>query len=74
MATLKMYGQLDEVDGVIIALDDEMGALFNDKGEQQGPVFYGNSVAELKKKATEYFKHAGGHDVWPAGLELRIRR
>jgi len=71
---LKLLGsQEEDVAGIIISNDDVMGALFNDKGEQQGPVFFAASQAELKKRAKDYFISAGGHNVWQNGLELRIK-
>jgi len=65
--------QVEDIPAIIITTDEVMGALFDEKGEQIGPVFFGSSHAELKKRAKKYFIQAGGHNTWQNGLELRIK-
>lgn len=64
--------------GTIIG-DFETSATLNryDTGAQQGPTFYGDTDQDVIEQARAWYKEnnfrADGSQIWPDGLQLRIR-
>lgn len=64
----------DDVNGIVIGDTGITGTLHRcDNGHQQGPSFSGDTDAEVKAQAVQWYNENGGKRLWPDGLELRLR-
>ena len=65
---------LDDVNGQCIGGMCIRGQLHKySDGSPQGPMFTGDTDAEVREQAVEWFNTHGGKSVYPDGLELRLR-
>lgn len=65
---------MDNVNGIVIGDTGISGRLHKyENGHQQGPVFYGDTDAEVKAQAAQWYQENGGKEIYPQGLELRLR-